>query len=107
MGLSFLLGIFEEEQGQILDFNQIKLEFRKSSCFKSSRRFSTSNKAFVSRIRTHQLLISVESRDYHDPEIPGFGQIFQSRNTGIEVSESRDHEIKTKTDTFHTSQNIF
>ena len=34
-----------------------------------------------------------ESRDNPDPEIPGFGQIFQSRNPGIEVSGSRDHEI--------------
>ena len=34
-----------------------------------------------------------ESRDNPDPEIPGFGQIFQSRNPWIEVSRSQDHEI--------------
>ena len=40
--------------------------------------------------------ISVGSRDYPDPEIPGFGQFFQSRNPGIEPSGSRDLETALK-----------
>ena len=42
---------------------------------------------------TNAVSTSAESRDIPDPEIPGFGEILQSRNPGIEVSGSRDHEI--------------
>ena len=37
-----------------------------------------------------------ESTDNPDPEIPGFDQIFQSRNPGIETSGSRDSETRLK-----------